>query len=62
MGLFLEDEVARRFPGFETRRGLVSWEHYLPPLSPELHALVERYPAAAEDGAAQPAAAEVTPR
>jgi polysaccharide pyruvyl transferase WcaK-like protein len=43
MGLFLEEEVARRFPGFETRRGLVRWEHYLPELSPELTRLVERH-------------------
>ncbi|MGQ0721920.1 MAG: polysaccharide pyruvyl transferase family protein [Candidatus Eiseniibacteriota bacterium] len=43
MGLFLEEEVARRFPGFETRRGLVRWEQYLPELSPDLLSLVERH-------------------
>lgn len=43
MGLFLEQEVARRFPGFSTRSGPVPWMEYLPPLSAHLRLLVERY-------------------
>jgi hypothetical protein len=50
MGLFLEEEVRRRFPEFPTREGLVSWEDYLPPLAPELRRLVEAY-GDAEDAA-----------
>jgi polysaccharide pyruvyl transferase WcaK-like protein len=43
MGHFFEEEVARRFPEFRTRMGLVPWEEYLPPLAPELTALVQRW-------------------
>jgi polysaccharide pyruvyl transferase WcaK-like protein len=52
MGLFLEEEVHRRFPEFETRQGLVSWEDYLPPLSAELRRLVEEHGDGAEDAPA----------
>jgi len=54
MGVFLEAETARRFPGFETRTGLVSWEHYLPPLSPDLARLVETHEADADAAAPRP--------
>lgn len=43
MGVFLEAETARRFPAFEPRRGLASWECYLPPLPPDLRRLVEKF-------------------
>jgi len=43
MGLFLEEEMTRRFDGFRGRQGLVSWEHYLPPLPAELTRLVDRH-------------------
>ncbi len=43
MGLFLEREVGRRFPGFPTRSGPVDWREYLPPLTPTLEKLVREY-------------------
>ncbi|NNE43927.1 MAG: hypothetical protein HKN12_06945 [Gemmatimonadetes bacterium] len=43
MGRYLEEEVGRRFPDFETRQGLIHWTDYLPPLAPELRTLVETY-------------------
>jgi polysaccharide pyruvyl transferase WcaK-like protein len=43
MGLFFEEEVARRFPEFGTRSGLVPWEEYLPPLSPELESILSAH-------------------
>jgi len=43
MGVYFEEEVRRRYPEFPTRRGEWSWEDYLPPMSPELHSLVEAY-------------------
>jgi polysaccharide pyruvyl transferase WcaK-like protein len=56
MGYFLEEEVARRFPGFPVRQGLVPWREYLPPLSPRLEALVEEHGAAAtHDAGGSPA-------
>jgi len=48
MGHFLEVEVARRFPGYPTREGLIPWREYLPPLSPRLEALVAEHGDAAE--------------
>jgi len=41
MGVYLEEQVARRFPEFPIRQGVLSWEDYLPPLSPALRQLVE---------------------
>ena len=41
MGVYLEEQVARRFPEFPVRQGVLSWEDYLPPLSPALCHLVE---------------------
>lgn len=43
MGHFLEAEVARRFPDFPVRTGVVPWREYLPSLSAKLEALVERW-------------------
>jgi polysaccharide pyruvyl transferase WcaK-like protein len=43
MGTFLEDAVRRQYPEFPLRSGILSWEDYLPPLSPDLRALVEKY-------------------
>jgi polysaccharide pyruvyl transferase WcaK-like protein len=41
MGMYLEEQVARRYPEFPLRRGVVGWEEYLPPLSPGLLELLE---------------------
>jgi hypothetical protein len=43
MAIFLEDEVRRTYPEFPLRRGVVSWEDNLPPLSGSLRRLVEEY-------------------
>ncbi|MEK7829916.1 MAG: hypothetical protein AAB401_02460, partial [Acidobacteriota bacterium] len=43
MGVHFEEHVQRRYPEFPIRRGLQSWEDYLPPLSPNLRQLVENY-------------------
>ena len=43
MGVYFEEEVQRRYPEFETRRGEWSWEDYLPPMSRELRELVTAY-------------------
>jgi polysaccharide pyruvyl transferase WcaK-like protein len=43
MATFLEDEVRRIYPEFPLRRGVVSWEDNLPPLSGNLRKLVEKY-------------------
>ena len=42
MGVYFEEEVARRYPEFPVRTGVLSWEDYLPPLSPCLRQLVEK--------------------
>jgi hypothetical protein len=50
MGSAFEREVGRRFPDFPTRSGIVSWEEYLPPLTPQLLHLVDEFgPDASED-------------
>jgi polysaccharide pyruvyl transferase WcaK-like protein len=41
MGVYLEEQVARRFPEFPIRQGVLSWEDYLPHLSPSLFRLLE---------------------
>jgi polysaccharide pyruvyl transferase WcaK-like protein len=41
MGVYFEELVARHFPEFPVRQGVLSWEDYLPPLSPGLCRLVE---------------------
>ena len=43
MGVYFEEQVARRYPGFPIRSGVLSWEDYLPPLSPALCELAERH-------------------
>jgi polysaccharide pyruvyl transferase WcaK-like protein len=40
MGVYFEEEVQRRYPEFETRRGGWSWEDYLPPMNESLRELV----------------------
>jgi polysaccharide pyruvyl transferase WcaK-like protein len=43
MGVYFEEEVQRRYPEFETRRGEWSWEDYLPPMHQGLRELVAAY-------------------
>ncbi|HKN17161.1 MAG TPA: polysaccharide pyruvyl transferase family protein [Candidatus Sulfotelmatobacter sp.] len=43
MGVYFEEEVQRRYPEFETRRGEWSWEDYLPPMSKGLRELAGAY-------------------
>ncbi len=43
MGVYLEEHVQRRYPEFPIRTGIHSWEEYLPPLSPNLRKLLERF-------------------
>jgi polysaccharide pyruvyl transferase WcaK-like protein len=43
MGVHFEEEVQKRYPQFPTRKGDWSWDDYLPPMSSNLHDLVERY-------------------
>ena len=43
MAIFLEDEVRRTYPEFPLRRGVLSWEDNLPPLSDNLRKLVEMH-------------------
>ena len=43
MGVYFEEEVQRRYPEFETRRGEWSWEDYLPPMSQGLRGLAGAY-------------------
>jgi polysaccharide pyruvyl transferase WcaK-like protein len=46
MGTYLEEQVARTYPEFPLRSGVLSWEDYLPPLSPLLRGLIERHESA----------------
>jgi len=46
MGAYFEEHVARRYPEFPIRSGMLSWEDYLPPLTPLLRQLVERHESA----------------
>jgi hypothetical protein len=43
MGVCFEEHVARRYPEFPVRSGVLGWEEYLPPLSPTLCALLEEH-------------------
>jgi len=43
MGVFFERHLQRRYPEFPVRSGVYSWEDYLPPLSPTLRRLLEKY-------------------
>jgi polysaccharide pyruvyl transferase WcaK-like protein len=41
MGTYFEEQVAKRYPEFPIRTGVLDWEEYLPPLSPNLLKLLE---------------------
>src|SRR5271155_3650835 len=43
MGTYLEEQVARRYPQFPVRQGVLGWEDYLPPLGPSLLKLLEKH-------------------
>jgi len=43
MGVYFEEHVARRYPEFPVRTGVLGWEEYLPPLSPSLSKLLEEH-------------------
>jgi polysaccharide pyruvyl transferase WcaK-like protein len=43
MGVYLEEEVQRRYPEFPIRKGSLCWEEYLPPLGADLRRLLETY-------------------
>jgi polysaccharide pyruvyl transferase WcaK-like protein len=43
MGMYFEEHLQRRYPEFPIRKGLHSWDDYLPPLSPNLKKLLEIY-------------------
>jgi hypothetical protein len=46
MGMYFEQHVQKRYPDFPVREGQLTWDDYLPPISPGLRQLLERYPAA----------------
>jgi polysaccharide pyruvyl transferase WcaK-like protein len=48
MGVYFEAHVARQYPEFPVRTGVLGWEEYLPPLSPGLCQLLERHSGALE--------------
>jgi hypothetical protein len=43
MGMYFEAQVARRYPDFPIRRGVLGWDDYLPPLGPALRQLLEAH-------------------
>jgi polysaccharide pyruvyl transferase WcaK-like protein len=43
MGVYLEQQTHLVYPQFPVHTGIHAWEEYLPPLSPELQALVDKY-------------------
>lgn len=43
MGVYFEERIARRYPEFPLRSGVLGWEEYLPPLSPLLCELLETH-------------------
>jgi polysaccharide pyruvyl transferase len=43
MGVYFEEQVARRYPEFPIRSGVLTWQDYLPPLSPTLNRLLEEH-------------------
>jgi polysaccharide pyruvyl transferase WcaK-like protein len=43
MGTYFEEQVARRYPQFPVRRGVLGWEDYLPPLGLGLLKLLEKH-------------------
>jgi polysaccharide pyruvyl transferase WcaK-like protein len=48
MGGYFQEHVQRHYPEFPIRTGVLSWEDYLPPFSPNLRKLVETYEGAAK--------------
>ena len=56
MGVYLEQQVHLVYPEFPVQSGIHGWEEYLPPLSPVLQALVEKYETSDEQlGSGMPA-------
>jgi hypothetical protein len=56
MGVYLEQQTHLIYPQFSVRSGIHAWEEYLPPLSPVLQALVEKYESSDEQlGSGMPA-------
>lgn len=47
MGVYFEEHVARCYPEFPVRTGVLGWEDYLPPLDSNLTKLLETHEAAA---------------
>ena len=43
MGVYFEEQVARRYPEFPVRRGVLTWEDYLPPLDSTLRKVLEEH-------------------
>ncbi|MBK9313388.1 MAG: polysaccharide pyruvyl transferase family protein [Acidobacteria bacterium] len=43
MGIYFEEHVQRRYPEFPIRKGLQSWDNYLPPMSQGLVQLLEKF-------------------
>lgn len=43
MGVYFEEQIARRYPEFPVRRGTLAWQDYLPPLSAGLRKLLEEH-------------------
>ena len=43
MGVYLERAVHQQYPEFPVRSGVRGWEEYLPPLSPNLCSLLDKY-------------------
>jgi polysaccharide pyruvyl transferase WcaK-like protein len=43
MGVYFEEQVARHYPEFPIRTGVLGWEEYLPPLSSCLRELLEKH-------------------
>jgi polysaccharide pyruvyl transferase WcaK-like protein len=43
MGIYFAEHVARQYPDFPLRKGILGWEEYLPCLGPELELLLEKH-------------------
>ncbi len=43
MGVYFQEHLQQRYPAFPVRTGHLSWEEFLPPLSPALIKLIEDY-------------------
>lgn len=57
MGAIFEEALRKQYPEFPLRSGVRSWEEYLPPLSPSLQKLAERYDTESRDETAVAGAA-----